>query len=71
MNALSNRLARIEASMPENPTENRVIRIICRKGEEDAALERLRREGKDPDDANTLVILRLIVHAGHQSAPLP
>ena len=63
MNALSNRLARIEANMPENPTENRVIRIICRKGEEDAAVEKLRREGQDPDDADTLVILRAIVSA--------
>ena len=62
-NALSNRLARIEASMPDDHTEHRVFRVICRKGEEDAALEKLRKEGHKPDDANTLVILRTIVSA--------
>lgn len=67
-NTLSNRLARIEASIPEQKAERRVLRVIAHQGEEAAALDRLRREGQNPDDPHTIVILRTIVSANLRPA---
>lgn len=63
MTNLPNRVSRLETlALKGAPVSRSVLRVIARKGEEDAAIERLRQEGHDPDAA--FVVMRVIISPG-------
>jgi hypothetical protein len=59
MNTLSNRLSRIEAAMPAQKVERRVLRIVASANDEARAVELAKAEGWKPD-SDDICVFRLI-----------
>jgi hypothetical protein len=67
--SLFSRVCKLQAQVtPPTPAIRHVSRVVCRKGDEEAALELAKANGFDPDNEDHLLILRQIVTPVGQSA---